>query len=87
VFVRWSGKGDFELTLSKGPGVTLLALRQDATFVEVKGPLARAGWSGPVDKAPAPLRSWLELRDKIIHSQNRQTVRHVAGQETFLFRF
>src|SRR5437762_5062971 len=35
VFVRFSGNGDFELTFSKGPGVNLLFLRQDASFAEV----------------------------------------------------
>jgi len=86
VLVRFSKSGDFELTFSKGPGVTLLSLRQDASFAEVKGPFAEAGWSGPVEKAPKPLRGWLGLRDKLIHSQD-QSVRYTAGNEMFLFRF
>jgi hypothetical protein len=86
VLVRFSKSGDFELTFSKGPGVTLLSLRQDANFAEVKGPFAKAGWSGPVEQAPKPLRGWLGLRDKLIHSQD-QVVRYTAGAETFLFRF
>ena len=86
VLVRFSKSGDFELTFSKGPGVTLLSLRQDASFAEVKGPFAEAGWSGPVEKAPKPLRGWLGLRDKLIHSQD-QSVRYTADNETFLFRF
>src|SRR6266550_3707911 len=84
VLVRFSKTGDFELTLSKGPGVVLLSLRQDAGFAEVKGPFARGGWSGPVEHAPQQL---LGLRDKLIHSQDRQSVRYVANNETFLFRF
>ena len=32
--VRLSKTGDFELTVSKGPGITLLSLRQDADFAE-----------------------------------------------------
>ena len=87
VIVRFSKAGDFELTLSKGPGVVLLSLRQDAGFAEVKGPFARGGWSGPVERAPRQLRGWLGLRDKLTHSQDRQSVRYVAGNETFLFRF
>ena len=86
VLVRFSKSGDFELTFSKGPGVTLLSLRQDAAFAEVKGPFAEAGWSGPVEQAPKPLRGWLGLRDKLIHSQD-QVVRYAAGNEIFLFRF
>ncbi len=87
VLVWFSKDGDFELTFSKGPGVTLLILRQDANFAEIKGPLARQGWSGPIDRAPPQLRGWLGLRDKIVHAQDRQSIRHVAGTETFLFRF
>jgi hypothetical protein len=97
VLVRFSKGGDFELTFSKGPGVTLLFLRQDATFAEVKGLFAKAGWSGSVEQAPKPLRVWLSLRDKLIHSLatgrvrptggQDQVVRYAAGNETFLFRF
>jgi hypothetical protein len=86
VLVRFSESGDFELTVSKGPGVTLLSLRQDASFAEVKGPFAEGSWSGPVEQAPKPLRGWLGLRDKLIHSKDR-SVRYTAGNETFLFRF
>jgi hypothetical protein len=87
VLVRFSQTDDFELTFSKGPGVTLLTLRQSDSFAEVKGALARMGWSGPVDRAPRQLRGWLQLRDKILHAQGRQTLRHTNGQEIFLFHF
>lgn len=87
VFVRFSNAGDFELTLSKGPGVNLLVLRQDAGFTEIKGPLAGRGWAGPIDRAPQQLSGWLELRNKIIDAQDRYLVRHVSGSETFVFRF
>jgi hypothetical protein len=87
VLVRFSKSGDFELTFSKGPGVTLLTIHQSQSFAEAKGLLARMGWSGPVDRAPKQLRGWLELREKIIHTQDRPQLRHVAGGETFLFRF
>src|SRR5438094_2223045 len=49
--VRFSKTGDFELTVSKGPGVTLLSIRHDAAFAEVKGGLARQGWFGPVEQS------------------------------------
>lgn len=87
VFVRFSKNGGFELTFSKGPGVTLLLIRQDAAFAEVRGALAGPGWSGPANQAPKRLRPWLGLRDQLIRSQNRQSVRYVAGPESFLFRF
>jgi hypothetical protein len=85
--VRFSSTGDFELTVSKGPGITLLSLRQDATFAEVKGAFARQGWSGPVSSAPPQLRGWLALRDQLIRAPNQKTVRYATGDETFLFRF
>jgi hypothetical protein len=87
VLVRFSKDGDFELTVSKGPGITLLSLRQDATFAEVKGGLAGHGWSGPVTQAPPQLRGWLGLRDQFLRESNRENLRYVAGNETFLFRF
>jgi hypothetical protein len=87
VVVRFSRSGEFELTFSKGPGVALLVLRQNASFAQVKGALARMGWSGPVERAPKQLRPWLELRDKIMRAQDRQPIRHVSGAETFLLRF
>jgi hypothetical protein len=85
-FVRFSSAGDFELTFSKGP-VTLLTIREDAQSAEAKGPLAGRGWAGPVNRAPQPLRAWLELRDVLIRSQNQHQIRHVSGSETFVFRF
>ena len=87
VLVRSSQTGDFELTFSKGPGVTLLMIRQDASFAEVKGVLAQGGWSGPVEQAPQQLRGWLELRDKLSRSQDRHSVQYATGSETFQFRF
>ncbi len=87
VLVRYSKSGDFELTFSKGAGVTLLALRQDSSYAEIKGPLVRGGWSGQVEQAPQRLRGWLDLRDKLIRADDRRAVRYAAGAETFLFRF
>ena len=87
VLVRYSPSGDFQLTLSKGPGLTLLSLREDVTFADVTGAFARGGWSGRIDQAPPQLRGWLSLRDKLIHSPNQRTVRYAVGNETFLFRF
>ena len=85
--VRFSKTGDFELTLSKGPGITLLSLRQDATFAKITGAFAREGWSGPVAQAPPQLRGWLALRDQFLHAPNQKTLRYTTGNETFLFRF
>ncbi len=87
VFVRFSKTGDFELTFSKGPGLNLLILRRDTNFADVKGPLAGRGWSGPSERPPEQLRAWLELRDVLVQAKDRHQVRHVAGSETFVFRF
>jgi hypothetical protein len=85
--VRFSKSGDFELTVSKGPGITLLSLRQDATVAEVKGAFAQQGWSGSVAQAPPQLRGWFGLRDQFIRAPDQKTLRYAAGNETFLFRF
>jgi hypothetical protein len=87
VLIRFSQSGDFELTFSKGPGVNLLVLRQNDSFAEVRGPLARMGWSGPPQRAPKQLRPWIALREKIIQAQDRKSFRYASGEETFLFRF
>ena len=84
--VRFSKTGNFELTVSKGPGITLLSLRQDANFAEVKGGLAHQGWSGPVTQAPPQLRGWLGLRDQFLRAPDRRTLRYTAGNETFVFQ-
>jgi hypothetical protein len=85
--VRFSKTGDFELTVSKGPGITLVSLRQDAAFAKITGAFARQGWSGPTSQAPPQLRGWLALRDQFLHAPNQKVLRYVAGDETFVFRF
>ena len=54
--VRLSKTGDFELTVSKGPGITLLSLRQDAAFAEFNASFTGQRWSGPTASAPPQLR-------------------------------
>nr|MDQ6912655.1 hypothetical protein [Verrucomicrobiota bacterium] len=75
----------FELTFTKGPGVKLLVVRQDAKFASAEGPLARGRWSGPVANAPERLRGWFSLRDKIL--AGGRSVRAESGAETFNARF
>jgi hypothetical protein len=87
VLVRFSKAGDFELTFTKGPGVALLEIRQDANFFSVKGPLAGVSWSGSVAHAPPRLRGWLQLREKLMASGNKSSVTHSFGGETFTFQF
>jgi hypothetical protein len=85
--VRVSKTGDFELTVSKGPGITLLSLRQDAEFAEFNATFTGQHWSGPTANAPPQLRGWLALRDQFLRAPNQKTLRYVSGSETFLFRF
>ena len=85
--VRLSKTNDFELTVSKGPGITLLSLRQDAEFAEFNATFTGQHWSGPTASAPPQLRGWLALRDQFLQAPNRKTLRYASDSETFLFRF
>jgi hypothetical protein len=85
--VRFSKSGDFELTVSKGPGITLLSLRQDAEFAEFNAGFTGQHWSGSTVQAPPQLRGWLGLRDQLLRAPDQKTVRYVSGGETFVFRF
>src|SRR5262249_45896456 len=76
VLVRFSTSGDFELTVSKGPGITLLSLRQDAAFAEINASFTGQHWSGPTASAPAQLRGWLGLRDQFLRAPNQKTLRY-----------
>lgn len=87
VVVRSTKAGDFELTFSKGPGVTLLMLRSDTNVVQIEGPLARGRWSGSAASAPERLRGWIALRDKILAGSGKSAVSHTAAGETFNLRF
>ncbi len=87
VLVRNTKSGDFELTFSKGPGVALLTLRTDASFGQAEGPLARGGWFGPLASAPARLRGWFALREKVLARSGKSAVFHTEAGETFNLRF
>jgi hypothetical protein len=87
VLVRFSKAGDFELTFTKGPGIALLEVRQDANYASVRGPLARGGWSGAKAQAPPRLQGWVELRELLMASGDKPSVQHTAGGDTFIFRF
>jgi hypothetical protein len=85
VLVRYSKTGDLELTFTKGPGVQLLTLRQDAQFASAQGPLARGRWAGPTASAPARLRGWFGLREQIL--AGRDSTQVTVGSESFNLRF
>jgi hypothetical protein len=85
LLVRTSKNGEMELNFSKGPGVTLLTLRQDPQFGGAQGPLARGNWSGPTANAPERLRGWFALREKILSGGS--SIRFRSGNESFHLRF
>ena len=85
--LHFSKTGDFELTVSKGPGITLLSLRQDSDFADFNANFTGQRWTGRVTQAPTQLRGWLGLRDQFLRTPNQKTLRYVSGSETFLFRF
>ena len=85
--VRFSTSGDFELTVSKGPGITLLSLRQDAAFAEINASFTGQHWSGPTASAPSQLRGWLGFRDQFLRAPNQKTLRYANDGDIFLFRF
>ncbi len=85
MLIRSSTSGDFELTFSKGPGVTLLLIRQNAKFARASGPLARGSWSGPIANAPARLRGWFSLKEKIIAGGS--SIRVSEGGDSFNLQF
>ena len=85
VLVRYSKAGEFELTFSKAPGLTLLTLRQDSQFASAEGPLAGVPWAGPIAEAPERLRGWFSLREKIL--AGRSSIQTSSGSESFNLRF
>lgn len=87
VVLRYSSRGDFELTFSKGPGVTLLTMRTDPTFARVQGPLVRIPWSGAIEQPPARAGGWLALRAEVLRHSDQHVVRVTRGPETFVLRF
>lgn len=87
VLVRYSSRGDFELTFSKGPGVTLLTMHTDPNFARIQGPLARMPWSGPIQEPPVRAAGWLALRAEVLRHPDKKFVRVSKGSETFVLRF
>jgi hypothetical protein len=87
VLVRFSNRGDFELTFTKGPGVSMLTMHTDPQFARVQGLLVGLPWSGPIAQPPARARGWLALRAEILRSPQAQTFQAGTEDESFLARF
>ena len=87
VLIRYSDRGDFELTFTKGPGVALLVMHTDPKFARLQGPLVRIPWSGPIQQPPPRAAGWLALRKEILQHQEKRIARVGEGAETFVLRF
>jgi hypothetical protein len=87
VLVRFSSRGDFELTFTKGPGVSMLTMHTDPQFARVQGLLIGLPWSGPIAQPPIRARGWLALREEILGSPRSQIFQARAGDESFIVRF
>ena len=89
VIVRRRGAAGFQIQFHKGVGIPLLSLRMDATTARAEGPLARGVWQGPPDRAPKPLRGWIELRDAFAAQKTpgRFTYTSRDSQQRFDFIF
>jgi hypothetical protein len=60
VVLRAAPSGDFDLEFSKGVSLLVVQARDDR--LRATGALAGSGWSGSVQRAPAPLQPWATLR-------------------------
>ena len=88
--VRLSKTGDFELTVSKGPGITLLSLRQDAEFAEFNASFTGPAlvWSHITRAATAARLAWVtrsipsrsESKDAAIRQRQRDFSVSVLSQ-------
>ncbi len=87
VLVRFSNRGDFELTFSKGPGVSMLTMHTDEQFARVQGLLVGLPWSGPIAQPPTRASGWLALRQEILRSPHGDAFRTKTGDETLVARF
>ncbi len=87
VVVRRSARGDFQLAFSSGPGFPLLQLRQSGELARAEGALARGSWQGRSDRAPAPLRGWLQLRDAFPKQPPAGTLTLTLAGDQFAFHF
>ncbi|MDQ2868707.1 MAG: hypothetical protein M3R59_09910 [Verrucomicrobiota bacterium] len=89
VLVRFTSRGDFELTLTKGSALQLLTLRSDDKFVRLQGPLVRVPWSGKISESQAPARcqSWIALRAQMLQRPQETTYTVSAAGEKLVVRF
>jgi hypothetical protein len=71
VILRTSPSGDYDLVFLKG-GVQVLQVQAHGDQLVASGLFARNGWTGPLDRAPGPLKSWALLKQVIPYFDSTQ---------------
>lgn len=87
VVVQRRGAEEFQLDFLKGGSFPLLSLRQDATMARAEGVLARGRWQGTPERAPAPLRPWLSLREFFSTKTKPESLTYSQDGQRFDFQF
>jgi hypothetical protein len=72
VILRTRPDGEYDLVFLKG-GVQILEIQAHNDQLVATGLFARNGWTGPLDRAPGPLRSWALLKQVIPYFDSTQT--------------
>jgi len=72
VILRTSPNGDYDLVFLKG-GVQVLQVQAHGGELVATGLFAGNGWTGPVERAQGPLRSWALLRQVVPYFDSTQT--------------
>jgi hypothetical protein len=71
VILRTSPSGDYDLVLLKG-GVQVLQVQAHDDQLVASGLFARNGWTGPLDRAPGPLKSFALLKQVVPYFDSTQ---------------
>jgi hypothetical protein len=79
VYLSTVANGDYALTMTKG-GVTILQIQVRDTTLTAAGLLAGTGFSGNIQRLPAILRPWGELRGVIPHFEGNENQAEDAGR-------
>ncbi len=87
VVIRRSPQDDFQLEFQSGPGFPLIRVWESGSLARAEGALARGSWQGPPDKAPRPLRSWLQLRSSFSAPLQGDKLAVASGGDRFVFIF
>jgi len=85
IILRSLPSGDYDLSFSKS-GVAVLQLQSRGNNMTATGMLARNGWSGAADNAPAPLRPWAMLKEVLVYFHSNLLSAQKPGRWTATFQ-